>query len=207
MGIMATINSVAELEAIYGEPAEAALVKVADCVTPVYRRLIGASPFAALATVGPEGVDCSPRGDRAGFVRVSDDGRVVLMPDRRGNNRIDSLRNIVRDPRVGLLFLIPGVGHTVRVNGRAHLDVGDQLCDSFAVEGKRPRCVIVVDVEAVYFQCARAIVRSGLWDASRHMDAGSLPTPGEILAERSAGRVGGEAYDRGWAERARGTLW
>jgi hypothetical protein len=204
---MSTITTVAELEAIYGEPAEAAVVKVADRVTPGYRRLIGASPFAALATVGPEGVDCSPRGDRAGFVRISEDGRVVMMPDRRGNNRIDSLRNIVRDPRVGLLFLIPGVGNTVRVNGRGRLEAGEEICGSFAVEGKAPRCVIVVEVEAVYFQCARAVVRAGLWDAARHVDPRSVPTPGEILGEMSGGRVGGEAYDREWPERARRTMW
>lgn len=204
---MSTITSLAELEAIYGEPAEASLVKVADRVTAAYRRLIAASPFAALATVGPEGVDCSPRGDRAGLVRISEDGRVAMMPDRRGNNRTDSLRNIVRDPRVGLLFLIPGVGHTVRVNGRARLETGAELCQSFAVEGKSPRCVIVIDVDAVYFQCARAIVRSGLWDAARQVDPAGVPTPGEILAEMSAGRVGGEAYDAGWAERARRTMW
>jgi len=204
---MATITSVEELEGIYGKPVEAAVVKVAGSVTPVYRALIGVSPFAVLATVGPEGVDCSPRGDRAGFVRVSEDGREVMMPDRRGNNRIDSLRNIVRDPRVGLLFLIPGVGHTVRVNGRAKLEVGEALCDSFAVEGKRPRCVIVVEVGEVYFQCARAVVRSGLWDAAAQVDPTTVPTPGEILAGMSDGRVGGEGYDREWPARARGTLW
>jgi PPOX class probable FMN-dependent enzyme len=204
---MATITTVAELEVIYGQPAEASLMKVADRVTPTYRRLIAASPFAALATVGPEGVDCSPRGDRAGFVRISEDGRVVMMPDRRGNNRTDSLRNIVPDPRAGLLFLIPGVGHTVRVNGRARLETGPDLCASFAVEEKSPRCVIVIDVEAVYFQCARAIVRSRFWDPSRHVDPASVPTPGEILADQTAGRVGGQAYDAGWAERARRTMW
>jgi PPOX class probable FMN-dependent enzyme len=201
------ITSLAELEAIYGEPAEASVVKVASFVTPAYRRMIGVSPFLVLGTVGPEGVDCSPRGDRAGFVRVSEDGRVVMMPDRRGNNRIDSLRNIVRDPRVGLLFLIPGVGQTLRVNGRARLEAGEALCASFEVEGKRPRCVIVIDVEAVYFQCARAVVRSGLWDAARHVDPKAVPTPGEILAAMSGGSVGGEGYDREWPERARGTLW
>jgi PPOX class probable FMN-dependent enzyme len=204
---MATIRTVAELEGIYGVAGETSTVKVAGWVTPQYRRLIEASPFAALATVGPEGVDCSPRGDRAGLVRVSEDGRTVVMPDRRGNNRVDSLRNIVRDPRVGLLFLIPGVGHTVRVNGRARLEPGEEWCAPFEVEGKRPRCVIVIEVEAVYFQCARAIVRSGLWDASGHVDLGSVPTPGEILAEMSEGRVGGEGYDREWPERARGTMW
>lgn len=122
---MATITSMAELERIYGTPAEASIVKVAASVTPAYRPLIRASPFAVLATVGPEGVDCSPRGDQAAFVRVSDDGRQVSMPGRRGNNRIDSLRNIVRDPRVALLFLIPGLGQTLRLNGRAKLEAGE----------------------------------------------------------------------------------
>jgi hypothetical protein len=206
-GVMATITSVAELERIYGTPAEASIVKVAPCVTPAYRELINASPFAVLATVGPEGVDYSPRGDRAGFVRVSEDGRQVSMPDRRGNNRVDSLRNIVRDPRVGLLFLIPGVGQTLRLNGRARLETGADLCDSFTIDGKPPRCVIVIDVQAVYFQCARAIVRSDLWNPAGHVDPKSIPTPGQILAAMSHGQVGGEPYDREWPARAQATLW
>ncbi len=204
---MATITSVAELEGVYGVAGETSTVKVTSWVTPQYRRLVEASPFAALATVGPEGVDCSPRGDRAGFVRVSGDGRTVVMPDRRGNNRVDSLRNIVRDPRVGLLFLIPGVGHTLRVNGRGRLETGEEWVAAFEVEGKRPRCAIVIEVEAVYFQCARAVVRAGLWDAASHVDPKAVPSPGEILSEMSQGRVGGEPYDREWPERARQTMW
>ena len=206
---MAVIGSIAELEAIYGplaEVGEASTAKVADHVTPSYARFIAAAPFVALATVGPEGLDCSPRGDRPGFVRVADPD-TLLMPDRRGNNRVDSLRNIVRDPRVGLMFLIPGIGNALRVNGRAVLDTDPVLLESFAVEGKAPRSVMVVRVVEVYFQCARALIRSGLWKAESQVDPRSLPTPGRILAEMSAGRVGGEAYDAAWAGRARETMW
>lgn len=203
---MAALTTVAELEALYGVPNEASTVKEVDRLIPAYRRLIEASPFAALATVGPEGLDCSPRGDLAGFVRVADD-RTLLIPDRRGNNRVDSLRNIVRDPRVALLFLIPGSGTTFRVNGRAVVDTDAGLCAGFAVDGKAPRSVVVVTVERAYFQCARAIVRSELWNPARHVEPASLPTPGSILAELSDARVGGEAYDREWPGRAAGTLW
>jgi uncharacterized protein len=203
---MSIITSIAELETIYGLPAESSTAKVADRVTPQYRAFIDASPFAALATSGPEGLDCSPRGDFPGFVRIHDE-KTLLLPDRRGNNRIDSLRNIVRDPRVGLMFLIPGVGNTLRVNGRAHLTTDAGLLASFAVDGKCPRIVIVITVEAVYFQCARAIIRSELWNPKKHVDPKSLPTPGQILACMSDNRVGGEDYDRTWAERAKQTLW
>jgi PPOX class probable FMN-dependent enzyme len=156
--------------------------------------------------MGPEGLDCSPRGDLPGFVRIQDD-RTLMLPDRRGNNRVDSLRNIVRDPRVGLLFLIPGSGTTLRVNGRALVSAEPALLDSFKVDGKAPRTVVVMTVQEVYFQCARAIVRSALWNPDTQVDAASLPTPGQILAEMSENRVGGVDYDRAWPERARQTLW
>ena len=203
MSIIATIEA---LEAIYGQPNEASTVKVADRVTAPYRRLIDKSPFVALATCGPEGLDCSPRGDRAAVVRVHDD-KTLMMPDRRGNNRVDSLRNIVRDPRVALLFLIPGSGSTLRVNGRAHLSADPDLLASFAIDGKAPRTVIVMRVDEIYFQCARAIVRSELWNPERRVDPRELPTPGQILADMSGNRVGGETYDREWPERARQSLW
>lgn len=203
---MSVIATVEELEALYGLPGEASTAKEVAWITPEYRAFIEASPFVALATSGPEGLDCSPRGDRAGFVRVHDD-RTLLMPDRRGNNRVDSLRNIVRDPRVGLLFLIPGSGTTLRVNGRAHLDTDPGLLASFEMEGKAPRSVIVVAVETVYFQCARAIIRAGLWDPAKHVDPKALPTPGQILAALSGNRVGGEGYDREWPERAAKSMW
>ena len=187
------IATVAELEALYGEPSEASTVKEVGCVTPHYRAYIEASPFAVLATAGPEGLDCSPRGDKPGFVRIHDE-RTLMLPDRRGNNRIDSLRNIVHDPRVALLFLIPGHGNTLRVNGRAHLSADPSLLVSFAVEDKAPRSVMVMAVETIYFQCARALVRSELWNPARHVDPKTLPTTGQILAALSQDRVGGETY-------------
>ncbi len=203
MSVVATIE---QLEAIYGFPGESSTVKVADRITSSYRVLIEKSPFAALATSGPEGLDCSPRGDLPGFVRIHDD-KTLMMPDRHGNNRVDSLRNIVRDPRVALLFLIPGAGSTLRVNGRAHVSAEPDLLASFKVEGKMPRTVIVMTVGEIYFQCARAIVRSDLWNPDKRVDPRTLPTPGQILAEMSESRVGGEQYDREWPERARQTMW
>ena len=200
------LRTEAELEAIYGRPVEAATVKEVNWITPHYRAYIEASPYAALATSGPEGLDCSPRGDRSGFVRVHDE-KTLMLPDRRGNNRIDSLRNIVRDPRVALLFMIPGVGNTLRVNGRAHLSIASDLLESFAVEEKAPRSVTVIEVDAVYFQCARALVRSELWNPARHVDPRSLPSAGQILAALSNERVGGETYDREWPGRAAATMW
>src|ERR1700742_161410 len=191
---MSIVRTVDELEAIYGLPGETSTVKVADRITPSYRVLIETSPFAALATSGPEGLDCSPRGDMPGFVRIDDD-KTLMMPDRRGNNRVDSLRNIVRDPRVALLFLIPGSGSTLRVNGSAQVSVDPGLLASFKMEGKAPRTVIVMTVDEIYFQCARAIVRSDLWNPDKRVDLRTLPTPGQILAEMSDNRVGGEVYD------------
>ncbi|BCM85202.1 pyridoxamine 5'-phosphate oxidase family protein [Methylobacterium indicum] len=206
---MAILETVADLERVYGDlgaVGEASTVKVADHITPHYHTFIAAAPFVSLATVGPEGLDCSPRGDRPGFVRVADP-TTLLLPDRRGNNRIDSLRNVVRDPRVGLMFLIPGVGNALRVNGRAVIDDDPDLCASFAIDGRAPRTVMVIRVGEVYFQCARALIRSGLWRADAQVDPKSLPSPGQILAGLSEGRVGGTAYDEAWAERARQTLW
>jgi uncharacterized protein len=203
VSIVATVE---ELEAIYGQTNDASTVKVADRVTPLYRILIEASPFAALATSGPEGLDCSPRGDLPGFVRIQDE-KTLLLPDRRGNNRIDSLRNVVRDPRVALLFLIPGCGNTLRVNGRAHISTDADLLASFAVKEKAPRSVIVMTVDEMYFQCARAIVRSDLWNPDKRVDPRTLPTPGQILADMSDNTVGGQEYDRAWPERARQTMW
>lgn len=200
------IRTMEELEALYGRPNDSSLRKVAHRITPDYARIIAAAPFCALATVGPEGLDCSPRGDAHGLVRIQDE-TTLLLPDRRGNNRIDSLRNIIRDPRVALMFLIPGSGNALRINGRAHLVADAALLDSFSVEGARPRSVTVVTVQEVYFQCARAIIRAGLWDAASQSRAEGLPTPGKILAGMTAGEVGGEAYDREWPERARASMW
>lgn len=203
---MSKITSVEQLQSIYGEPGQASIVKVSDKVTKEYQIFIEASSFVSLATVGPEGLDCSPRGDLPGFVRVFD-SKTLMIPDRKGNNRIDSLCNIVRDPRVALLFLIPGSGTTIRVNGEAHLSIEPELLASFAVKGQAPRSVVVVQIKELYFQCARAIVRSKLWDASQHVESKNLPTAGQILSSMTSGKVGGEAYDKEWPERAKKSLW
>ncbi len=203
---MPTIKTLEELDAIYGKPSEASIVKEVAYITPHYRALIDASPFVSLATSGPEGLDCSPRGDLPGFVRVHDD-KTLMLPDRRGNNRVDSLRNIVQDPRVALLFMIPGSGSTLRVNGRAHLSTDTDLLASFMMDEKPPRSVAVIDVETIFFQCARAILRADLWNPAKHVDSARLPTPGQILAVLSENRVGGEPYDKEWPERARKSMW
>lgn len=203
---MHTITTIDQLETLYGAPGEASLVKELDRLIPEYAAFIEASPFVALATNGPEGLDCSPRGDVAGFVRIHDD-RTLMMPDRRGNNRADSLRNIIRDGRAAFLFLVPGSDTTLRANGRAHISIDPELCASFAMDGKPARSVIVLAIEAVYFQCARCIRRSDLWNPDKHLDPKSLPTPGRILAATSANRIDGDAYDAEWPERAAKTMW
>lgn len=203
---MSKITSVAELDAIYGATNDNSTLKETDFITPSYRRFIEEAPFMALATVGPEGLDCSPRGDRGAVVHIEDE-KTLILPDRRGNNRIDSLRNIVRDPRVALLFLVPGSNTTMRVNGRAEISADPDLCTRFVVDGHAPRSIVTITVDAVYFQCARALIRSELWRTEAHGAVAGLPTPGEMLAEASEGRVGGETYDREWPERAAKTMW
>tara|TARA_R110000787_G_C13442928_1_gene446546 strand:+ start:11151 stop:11783 length:633 start_codon:yes stop_codon:yes gene_type:complete len=205
------IDSIDALEAVYdAPPSEASLTKESAVVTDTYRRLIEVAPFVALASSGPEGLDCSPRGDVAGFVRIFDP-KTLMIPDRRGNNRIDTLRNIVRDPRIALLFLIPGSGTTLRINGTAQLSTTPALLESFAEQGKSPRSVIVIHIETIYFQCARAIMRAKLWDPASQLDPKSLPTAGDILSEQSMARdentFDGTAYDAEWPGRAAKTLW
>jgi len=200
------ITGMDELKALYDQPTDVSIAKEIDHVSDHYRAFIEVAPFFALATVGPEGLDCSPRGDAPGFVRVADP-KTLLVPDRRGNNRIDSLRNIMRDPRVALLFLIPGIGETIRVIGRATLSIDPDLLASFAVNGKAPNCVIVVAVEHVFYQCTKAIVRSQLWDPARHVDRKTLPTAGTILAGLTAGRLGGAEHDKGHVERTLAKLY
>jgi uncharacterized protein len=204
---MPQITDLAALEDLYQPaPNAASTVKEVDHLTPEYQRLIAASPLVALATVGPEGLDCSPRGDAGQAVAIAD-ARTLLLPDRRGNNRIDSLRNIVRDPRVALLFFIPGSGTTMRVNGAASLHDDADLLARFAVDGAAPRCVIKIAVERAYFQCARAIVRSDFWNPAKFAAPATLPSAGDMLAALSAGAEGGAAYDAAWPQRARNTLW
>jgi hypothetical protein len=200
------VTTEAELVAIYGTPSGNALTKEIDRINAPYRALIEAAPFFALATCGPEGMDCSPRGDAPGFVRVQDD-KTLLIPDRRGNNRIDSLKNLIRDPRVALLFLIPGCGETIRVIGRAAISVDPDLCASFVIDGKSPRSVLVVTVERVYYQCPKAIVRSKMWDTSTWIERKTLPTSGKILAAITDGKAGGDKHDEGYSEYLKATLY
>jgi PPOX class probable FMN-dependent enzyme len=200
------ITDVEALEALYGSPSGAAVEKEVAYLHPHYQRLIAASPFFVLATGGPDGMDASPRGDAPGFVVVGDE-KTLLIPDRRGNNRVDSLRNIIANPRVALLFLIPGVGETLRVNGRAEISTDPALLQRFSVEGKLPRSVIVVHVDTVFFQCARAIFRSKLWDPARHIERSSLPSLGTIVADVSKGSFDAKKYDEGLYERLKSGLY
>jgi len=201
------VTTTEQLEALYETPPlPNSVLKETGRISTHYRTLIEAAPFFALATCGSESCDCSPRGDPPGFVRVLDE-TTLLIPDRAGNNSVDSLRNIVRDPRVALLFLIPGVSETIRVTGRAAISTDPQLTESFAMNGKVPRVVLVVTVERVFYQCSKAIIRSKLWDPSRQVDRKSLPSTGMILAELTDGRLGGEEHDRTQLERTMARLY
>jgi PPOX class probable FMN-dependent enzyme len=196
----------AELDALYGARATAvATIKEIDHISDHYRLFIDASPFVIVATAGPEGLDCTPRGDPAGFVRVVDK-HTVMLPDRRGNNRIDTLRNLVRDPRISLLFLIPGIGRTLRINGRAAIRVDADLCETFRMEGKAPRSVIVVTAERVYTQCPRALIRSNLWDPTRHLDESALPSQGTMMKAIQES-FAAEDWDRTYAQRLQQTMY
>ena len=199
------ITDVETLERLYGHPAGAAVAKEINYLHPHYQRLIAASPFFVLATSGPDGLDASPRGDAPGFVAVEDE-KTLLVPDRRGNNRVDSLRNIIANPHVALLFMIPGVGELLRVNGRAAIATEPALLERFAVEGKPPRSVLVVHVDTVFFQCARAIFRSKLWDPAQHIARSSLPSLGTIVSDITQAQFDGKAYDQGLYERLKAEL-
>ena len=203
---MHRITTLEQLDALYGTPVEAAIAKEIDYICDHYKAFIDSAPFVVVATVGPEGLDCSPRGDPPGFVKVHDN-KTVLIPDRRGNNRIDSLRNIVRDPRVALLFMIPGIGNTLRINGRAEITTEPALCASFAMRGNAPKSVLVVTAERVYFQCPKALVRSRLWSADAQIARSELPSTGEILQALSQGSIDGAAYDQAYPQRLRETIY
>lgn len=194
------------LEKIYGLPAATSMKKEVDYIHPHYQKLIEVSPFVILATNGSNGLDASPRGDAPGFVHVCDE-KTLHLPDRRGNNRIDSLRNIIEDPRVGMLFLIPGVGETLRINGRAIIDVDPVLLARFAVDGKPPRSVLTIKVEAVFFQCSRAILRSQLWQNGAQIDRSTLPSTGSILQDLSNAEIDGIGYDQELPTRLKSTMY
>jgi PPOX class probable FMN-dependent enzyme len=200
---MQTIETVSELEALYDLTVQGAIDKVCDHITPLYRRWIDASRFVILSTVGPEGTDASPRGDRDAVVRVATP-TTVLMPDWRGNNRLDSLKNIVRDGRLSLMFMVPGSNTVVRVNGTATLTAQTSVTEQFAYQGKLPRTVIVIAVAEVYFQCAKALMRSRLWSAGDESEG--LPTAGEFL-EENIPEFDAAAYDAGYPEYAKNRLW
>ncbi|VVD94275.1 pyridoxamine 5'-phosphate oxidase [Pandoraea morbifera] len=189
------VSSVEQLETLYGAPGERAIWKELTYLNEDYQAFVKASPFVVLASVGAHGTDCSPKGDGAGFVRILDE-RTLAMPDRPGNNRIDNLRNIVGDPRVSLLFLIPGVGETLRVNGRARISVDPDLLVQFEVNGKLPKTVIVVSIDAVYFHCAKSVVRSRLWDPASQIPRETLPSTGAMHKRLSGWHFDGETYDR-----------
>lgn len=195
-----------ELEALYGTPVGAAVAKEIDHISDHYRAFIEKAPFLVIATSGSGGLDCSPRGDPAGFVRVLDRKR-VLIPDRRGNNRIDSLRNLIEDPRVSLLFLIPGVNETLRINGRARIIVDEDLAASFAINERVPKVLLEVTADRVYFQCAKALVRSRLWASETQLPRSALPSTGQILEEITHKVIDAAEHDRGYPERIRQTIY
>lgn len=199
------LRNLAELEAVYGEPVRGSLMKEIDHLSPHYQAFVEHAPFVIVASSGPGGLDCSPRGDAPGFVTIADE-RTLLLPDRRGNNRVDTLRNVVEDPRIALLFLVPGVGETLRVNGRAEVDIDPELLARFAIQGKPPRSVLRVHVERVYFQCQKALARSRLWEPDARIERSRLPSTGEILAALDR-EVDAAAYDAEYPERMRQTIY
>ena len=200
------ITTAEELEALYGTPVGPSLAKEIDHISEHYRTFIEKAPFVVVATAGPGGLDCSPRGDPAGFVRVLDRKR-VLIPDRRGNNRLDSLRNLVADPRVSLLFLIPGVNETLRINGRARIIVDAALAASFAINDKTPKILLEVTADRVYYQCAKALVRSRLWSSEAQLPRSALPSTGQILEEITNREIDAAEHDRGYPERVKQTIY
>ncbi len=200
------VRSLSDLAALYGTPSQRSLDKEIDYVSDHYRAFIEKSPFVLLATVGEGGMDCSPRGDAPGFVEVYDP-KTLLLPDRKGNNRVDTLSNIVERRSIALLFLIPGVGETLRVNGQADVLTDPPLLERFAVDGKTPKSVVCVQVDRVYFQCQKALARSGLWLQESQIDRGELPSTGEMLQTLSSESFDGESYDRDYPEYMKKSLY
>ena len=197
------LTDIAALETLYDQPAANALKKVFSEITPLYQQWIEASRFLVLATVGPEGVDASPRGDD-GAVVVIGDSKTILLPDWRGNNRLDSLRNIVRDGRISLMFMVPGCNNVVRVNGTAVLSVDPALCERFDKAGKGPTCVIQISVKEIYFQCAKALMRSNLWTSED--ESAKVPTAGQFLGELDQ-QLNVKSYDENYPDYAKDKMW
>ena len=200
------VDSLETLEALYGEVNPTSLSKELDRLSEPYKAYVRAAPLVILATVGPEGVDCSPRGDPAGFVHILND-KTIALPDRRGNNRLDSLKNIVRDNRVSLLFLIPGIGNTLRINGRGRISVEPDLRASFTMSEKIPTSVLVIDIDSVYFQCKKALARSDFWNPETQSKPEDLPSAGEMLRSALNGDFDAETYDSEYPERMKKTIY
>tara|TARA_B100001142_G_scaffold66038_1_gene65670 strand:+ start:195 stop:815 length:621 start_codon:yes stop_codon:yes gene_type:complete len=200
------ITDITQLDALYGDASPRSLTKEIDALNSQYQSFIEASPFMAVATVGMEGLDCSPRGERGSVVRVVD-ANTIQFADRRGNNRLDTLRNIVEDDRIALLFLVPGIGETMRVNGRATISIAPELIEAFTVDGKSPKTVVEVKVERVYFQCSKALVRSGIWDSDIARSFGDVPSAGEMLAATTNDSFDALEYDRMLEKRYSDELW
>lgn len=199
------ITSEEELAAHYGEPMPTSLTKEINHISDHYRAFINKAPFVVIASAGPEGLDASPRGDPAPIVRVLD-SKTIALPDRRGNGRIDTLKNIVRDGRVALLFIIPGVGETLRINGRAYLTTDPALRESFIMQGKAPTTVAIIEVDACYYQCPKAFVRAKLWDSSTHIDRKELPSNGEMIKALTPD-FDGATYDKNYPQRIKDTIY
>ncbi len=202
---MTRITDLSALEALYGTPAQASVDKEIPFLTPEYRAFIEAAPFVVIATVSDDGTDCSPRGDPPGFVVVEDD-RTLLIPDRRGNNRLDTLRNLVCDPRCSLLFLVPGAGETIRVNGRASIIADDALNARFEMQGKMPATVLRIHIDSVYFQCQKALVRSRIWHHESQIERGELPSAGQMVKAVKSG-FDADGYDAEYPERMKRTIY
>jgi uncharacterized protein len=193
----------AELREKLGEPAELVRNKIADRLNPLTRQFVERSPFVVVATGHPDGgLDVSPRGDPAGFVRILDD-RTLLLPDRPGNKLADTLTNLLADDRIALLFLIPGVNDTFRVNGRARIVDDPELLAASTLEEKPPRLGILVEVEEAYTQCPKALLRSELWNPERHIDRSELPSSGEILRAVADPELDVDSYEEARTERYR----
>lgn len=201
---MVPIETLEDLHALYGVPGDTALRKVADRLTPEYASWINRSRFCILSTVGPEGTDASPRGDDGPVVTPLDD-QTLALPDWRGNQRLDSLRNIVRDPHVSLMFMVPGASNVIRINGDAKITADAGLRARFARRGIEPTTVIIIRIREIYSQCARAILRAQIWTSGD--ESADLPTVGQILAAMTDGAVSGQDYDAEWAGRAAKTMW
>ena len=200
------LTSVEQLEEIYGKPHERAVWKEIDFLNEDYQAFVSASPFVVISSAGPEGTDCSPKGDAPGFVKILDE-RTLAIPDRPGNNRIDTLRNIVVDSRISVLFIVPGIGETLRVNGRAEISADPAMLENFSVNGKLPRTVTIVNIEAAYFHCSKALVRSKLWDPAQQLERSRLPSPGAMHKRLTGGAFDAEAYDCELPARVQASLY